>query len=214
MGRISIIFSVGILMMLFTTCAKDVYNPDVCFNKNVLPVFVSNCTTSRCHNSTDHKAGYDLSNYDGIMKGVKAKHPLFSQVFNSIKGNNPSMPPRSYPKLSTKDVTYIKIWIEMGANNTTNCGGGVCDTTNFSYSNRINPIMQSWCVGCHNPGNAGGGINLSDYAGASGTTSINRMIGSLKHLSGYSAMPKGGNQLSDCDINAIQKWINNGYPNN
>ncbi|HEY4799683.1 MAG TPA: c-type cytochrome domain-containing protein, partial [Bacteroidia bacterium] len=89
------------LSLLLVTCTKDSYNPDVCFSKNVLPIFVSNCTMSGCHNSADHKAGLDLSNYDGIMNGVTPKHPLFSSVYNSVSGNNPSMPPRKYPKLNS-----------------------------------------------------------------------------------------------------------------
>ena len=200
------------LLVFITTCTKDVYNPDVCFNENVLPVFVSNCTMSGCHNSKDKTSGYDLSNYNGIMKGVKAKHPYRSEVFNSITGNNPSMPPRSYTKLNNKEVSYIKIWIEMGALNNSNCGA--CDTTKYTFSNRVNPIMQSWCVGCHNVSNSGGGINLSDYAGVAKSITANRFLGSIKHLPGYSPMPQNGGQISLCDINAIEKWINSGYPNN
>src|ERR1035437_5413349 len=200
------------LWMFFSTCAKDVYNPDVCFNENVLPVFISNCTMSGCHNSTDNVGGYDLTSYEGIRKGVTPTHPLMSELYNSIRGNKPSMPPRSNPNLSSKNVTYVKIWIEMGANNTSNCS--ICDTTNFSYSNKIQPVLQSWCVGCHNSGNAGGGVNLSDYTNATTKTVITRIVGSIKHMQGYYAMPKSGSQLPDCDINAIEKWIKNGYPNN
>lgn len=210
--KISTLFAVFTLI-IFSTCTKDVYNPDVCFNDNVLPIFISNCTMSGCHNAKDHKAGYDLTNYDGIKKGITPKHPLFSNLYNSIKGNNPSMPPRSYPKLKALEVTYVKIWIDMGALNSSNCGGA-CDTSKHSYSSRINPIMQTWCVGCHNASNAGGGINLADYTGATTTTALNRLIGSIKHTQGYSAMPQGGNQLSSCDIGAIEKWVNNGHPNN
>ncbi|MFY8185634.1 MAG: hypothetical protein ACOVLD_06160, partial [Bacteroidia bacterium] len=53
-----------------TTCTKDVYVPNTCFKEDILPIFVSNCTMSGCHNSIDKKEGYDLSNYDGIMTGV------------------------------------------------------------------------------------------------------------------------------------------------
>jgi hypothetical protein len=42
----------------------------------------------------------------------------------------------------------------------------------------------------------------------------NKLLGSLKHLSGFSAMPKNASQLSLCDITAIEKWIAAGYPNN
>jgi mono/diheme cytochrome c family protein len=100
----------------------------------------------------------------------------------------------------------------MGAKNTSNCSA--CDTSNFSYSNKIKPALQSWCVGCHNGSNSSGGVNLSDYAGATNKTVINRIIGSIKHLPGYFAMPQSGSQLPDCDITAIEKWIKNGHPNN
>jgi hypothetical protein len=200
------------LLVFFTTCTKDVYNPDVCFNDNVLPIFISNCTMSGCHSSKHNEGGYDLTSYDGIMQGITPKHPALSEIFNSIKGKNPSMPPRSYPKLSNKDVSYIKIWIEMGAPNSSSCSG--CDTANFTFGKRVNPIIQSWCVGCHNSSNTGGGINLSDYAGVVGTVTSNRLLGSIKQLQGYSPMPKNGGQLSACDITAIEKWINSGTPNN
>ncbi len=211
MRRVASIFMFCLLILL-TTCTKNVYNPDVCFHENVLPIFISNCTMNGCHNSTEFKGGFDLTNYDGIMQGIKAKHPLMSELYNSIRGNNPSMPPRSNTPLSSHDITYIKLWIEMGAPNSSNCNA--CDTSNYSYSNRINPIFQNWCVGCHNANYSSQGINLSDYAGASNPIVINRIVGSIEHSPGYFAMPQSGSQLSQCDINAIVKWINNGHPNN
>ncbi len=202
----------SILTIMLSACTYDVYNPDVCFQENVLPIFVSNCTMSGCHNSNDRKAGYDLSNYDGIMKGVVAKHPLRSEVYRSITGIRPSMPPGRYPSLTRKEVSYIDIWIKMGAKNSTNCNG--CDSTNYTYTNRIQPFLNTWCVGCHSTSNAGGGYDLSTYSGVVVSITKSRLMGTLKHLSGFSPMPKNANQLSDCDINAVQKWIAAGYLNN
>ncbi|MBI4945724.1 MAG: c-type cytochrome [Bacteroidetes bacterium] len=199
-------------LLLLTTCRKDVYNPDVCFNENILPIFISNCTMSGCHNSIDKEEGYDLTNYDGIMQGISPKHPLTSTLYNAIRGKNPYMPPNSNPKLSSKDVAYVKIWIEMGAQNTSNCNE--CDTSSFSFNNRIQPVFQSWCVGCHNSSNAGGSVILTDYANATSTKALDKMLGSIKHLQGYYAMPKSGSQLPPCEINAIEKWLNQGHPNN
>ncbi len=196
--------------MLYTTCTSDAYNPDICFQENVLPIFVTKCSMTDCHNSTDHKGGYDLSNYDGIMQGVKAKHPLESAVYNTIRGNNPSMPRGQ--KLEQKDITYIKIWIKMGAQNSSNCKS--CDTTAFTFNGRIKPLMDNWCIGCHNATSAGGGYNLTDYNGVVSAITNSRLLGVLNHLSGYSPMPKNTNKLADCDINAVTKWVNAGYPNN
>jgi mono/diheme cytochrome c family protein len=42
----------------------------------------------------------------------------------------------------------------------------------------------------------------------------NKLLGSIKHLQGFSQMPKNGGQISQCEIDAIEKWVNAGYPNN
>ena len=195
-----------------TTCTKDVYVPNTCFKEDILPIFVSNCTMSGCHNTIDKKEGYDLSNYDGIMTGVKVGKPNSSEIFHSISGNDPEMPEKPYPKLSKQDVTKIKSWIQMGAKNSSNCTD--CDTTNYTYSGRVNPIIQTWCKGCHSATSPGGGINLSSYSGVVSSIPNNQLLGSIKHVSTFSAMPKGTAQLSQCDIDAVEKWINAGFPNN
>ena len=196
-------------IVLFTTCTKDIYSPNACFQEDVLPIFISNCTYSGCHNSKSRES-FDLTTYEGIMKGVTPKHPLLSDIYTSINGNNPSMPQSPYPQLSKKDVYTIKVWIQMGARNTSNCR--TCDTTNFTYSARIKTIMQTWCVGCHNSGNSGGGFDLSNINGVISANTNNKLLGSIKHLPGYFQMPQNAGQLQQCDITAIQKWITAGYP--
>jgi hypothetical protein len=167
---------------------------------------------SGCHSAKDTKAGFDLTTYEGIMKGVKPNHPLLSEVYKVIKGNNPSMPEKPYPKLNARDVSIIKLWINMGAQNTYNCSN--CDTSNFTYSSRVKNIMNTWCKGCHNPSSAGGGFDLSTYNGVAASVANNKLLGSIKHLTGFIPMPQGGGQIPMCDIDAIAKWINAGFPNN
>lgn len=199
--------------ILFTyTCTKDVYAPDACFQENILPIFVSNCTMSGCHNSKDKADEYDLSTYEGIMKGIVAKHPLQSEVYSVISGKNPSMPASPYSKLKEVDVALIKVWINAGAKNSSNCYA--CDTTDFTYSGRVKPFLDTWCVGCHSGSNPSGAVNLSNYNGVASAVSGNKLMGSLKHEPGFFAMPPSGSKISTCQINAIQKWVNAGYPNN
>ena len=201
-----------VLVVTLSDCTSDVYNPDVCFQENILPIFVSNCATTGCHNSIDKAEEYDLTSYEGIMKGVVANHPSRSEVYKVISGNNPSMPTENYPKLSNKDVSYIKLWIDMGAKNTSNCSS--CDTMSFTYSARIKPLITTWCVGCHSSGSSGGGFNLSNYSGVSAVVATGQFLGSIQHASGFSAMPKNASKLSDCDIKVIEKWIAAGYIDN
>jgi hypothetical protein len=196
-------------LVVFSTCTNTSYNPDVCFQEKVLPIFISKCSMSGCHNSIDKEAGYDFSNYEGIMKGVKPGHPLFSEVYKVIKGNNPSMPVGG--KLTKSEVSIIKDWINMGAHNTSNCTS--CDTTSITYTSSIKPLFTNWCVGCHSATNANGGYDFSVYSGIKKSITDGRLIGSIKQEAGYSPMPPG-NKLSDCDRSKIEKWVNAGYPNN
>lgn len=208
MKKIIIIALIGSLLS-FTTCIKDIYSPNACFQEDVLPIFITNCTFSGCHGSKSRES-YNLTTYDGIMQGITPKHPLLSEIYTSINGNNPSMPQSPYSKLSSKDVHTIKVWIQMGARNTSNCRS--CDTTIFTYNAKIKTIMQTWCVGCHNSGNSGGGYDLSSSGGVISAVANNKLLGSINHQVGYSAMPKNAGQLSSCDIKAIEKWITAGYP--
>jgi len=211
MKRYLIIALAGVATLL-TTCSKTVYNPDVCFQEDVLPIFITNCSMPECHSTQEHEAGFDFSNYDGIRNAVKPNHPLESKAYTTVNGNNPSMPRSPYPKLTTKQVNIIKIWINMGANNTSNCKS--CDTTNFTFNNRIKVIMDAWCIGCHSATNSSGGYDLSTYTGVVNSITGNKLLGSLQHAAGYSPMPKNTSALAPCDVIAIGKWINSGYPNN
>lgn len=205
--RIPILLAV---LFLFSTCGYNTVDPGICFQENVLPIFVSKCSMSGCHNSKDHEAGYDLSTYEGIMKGVKANHPFQSEVYTTIRGNNPEMPRGQ--KLSSLEVDYIKIWIKTGAQNTSNCLS--CDTIDYSYTTRIEPLFTNWCKGCHNASTAGGGFDFSSYSGVAAAVNGNKLMGSINHLNGFAAMPQNADKMNDCSIKAIQKWVDNGFPNN
>lgn len=209
---VSILLLCG-LSILLTTCTKHVASPDNCFNQSILPVFIVNCAQSGCHDATSKRAGYNLTSYDGIMKGIKKNHALQSEIYREIRGNNPSMPPKGYSKLSSRDVLKIKNWINFGAPQDNFCSD--CDTTLFGYTNRVEKIVQTWCVVCHKPGNTSGNIDLSNYSGVASAikSNNNAFLNSILHAPGYSPMPKGA-KLGDCEINAIKKWISGGYPEN
>ncbi|MBL7931285.1 MAG: hypothetical protein JNL60_05270 [Bacteroidia bacterium] len=200
------------LTLVLSTCTKDIYAPSTCFPKNILPIFVSNCAMSGCHNSKDKEGGYDLSNYEGIMKGVVPHHPLLSEVYKEIKGKNPSMPEDPYPKLSAADVNLIKLWINAGAYSSRYCSG--CDSSDYTYSHGVSPILNSWCVNCHNPGNKSGNVDLSSYPGVSAVAVDKRLSGSINHRSGFSPMPQSGYMMDQCNIRIIEKWLEAGHPEN
>lgn len=90
-------------------------------------------------------------------------------------------------------------------------------TTTTSYSEDIAPILDVNCYSCHRENvyqTLGSGINLSDYNVVASKATDGSLLGSVSHESDYTAMPLNGEKLSDCKIELIQKWINDGAQNN
>jgi len=185
------------------TCSADT----VYFSNTVLPMIVSNCATTGCHDSATHREGLILTNYNKIKGEVSPGNPSGSRLFTVISSGK--MPPAG--KLSATQIAALSQWITQGALNNT-CRGG-CDTATFTYSGAVSSIMSTYCVGCHNANSLGGGIDLSTYAGVV-SAATGKLMGAVNQLSGYYAMPLGGTKLSDCQITQIQKWINAGKTNN
>ncbi len=196
-------------------CGNNKAVPDVCFTKNIQPIFVTKCGMSGCHSGSGggHGEKMNFTTYEGIMKKVKANYPLLSEAYTKCTGKNPEMPPKGYTKLSETELQYIKYWIHTGAKNS-DCTSA-CDTLTLSFSGRIKPLLDTWCLGCHSASNAGGGYDFSTYEGVRTAIAPNsRLLGCIEQQTGYSAMPQNGGKLSDCDIIAVKKWIEAGYPNN
>lgn len=91
-----------------------------------------------------------------------------------------------------------------------------CDTSNIKYATHITPILNKNCAlsDCHNATSKAGGISYETYAETLISVNDGKLMNSIKHVSGFSQMPKGGGKMSDCDINKIQSWINKGALNN
>nr|WP_294858551.1 hypothetical protein [uncultured Fluviicola sp.] len=76
----------------------------------------------------------------------------------------------------------------------------VCDGTNATYNNTVKSIVNSNCVSCHS--------SYSSYSGLSGITGSGLFT---QHVLTDQDMPKGSSLSSD-QLNKIQCWVNNGYP--
>jgi len=87
-----------------------------------------------------------------------------------------------------------------------------CDTLNMTYSSNIKPIIDNNCVSCHQTSNPSGGVLLDSYEQVVIHVDNGRLIGAVNHDPGFSPMPQGGNKLSDCNLNKIRAWINDGSP--
>lgn len=97
-----------------------------------------------------------------------------------------------------------------------------CDTVNIKYSVEIKAILDANCRNCHGPDpseNINSGINLYDYSQISyfaldGNCDVGSLASAVTRNGCVSFMPKGQPKLSDCDINKIVSWVNDGAPDN
>mgnify|MGYP003630672752 CR=1 FL=1 len=89
-----------------------------------------------------------------------------------------------------------------------------CLTENMSYQSDIKSILTQNCAtsGCHVGPNGIGGLDLSTYTSAQRIAADGEMMGRINNTNGPLMPPTG--KLSDCDIDKIQSWINDGAQNN
>ncbi len=193
-----------------------VCDPDtVYFQQDVLPLIVSNCAMSGCHDAASAQEGVVLTDYASIIQtgDVKAGQPNNSELYEVLVETNPDkiMPPPP-ASLTAAQIQLIKTWIKQGAKNNS-CESG-CDTSSYSFSGTIQPLLQNFCLGCHSGSSAPAYVHLDSHAGVVAALSNNRLIGAVKHQTGYTAMPPSGNGMSDCQIRQLELWIAAGAPNN
>lgn len=192
-----------------STCSPDT----VYFQQAILPILVSNCAVPGCHDATSHQEGYVFTNYQNVMKVVRPGRPGDSDLYEVITENDPDdrMPRPPRPPLTQAQIALIEKWIRQGAKNNS-CVSG-CDTSNVRFAATIQPLLQTYCTGCHSGTNASGGINFTTYAGVKSQIDNGKLMPAINHT-GPKPMPLGGSKLSDCNIAKFSIWIRNGAPNN
>ena len=187
-------------------CSHDT----VYFRNSVLPVIISGCAKTGCHDETKHRADLTLENYSQIMALVTPFDPQGSKLYKVLfSGSGERMPPVTPLVMDQKSIIYW--WIAQGAFNN-KCDSAGCDSTDVTYTTSIYPITNAWCTGCHGGSKPANGLSLETYDEVVACANSGRLMGAIRHEPGYSAMPKGGEMLSTCDINLFQKWINIGTP--
>lgn len=187
-------------------------DPDtVYFERDLLPIFVSNCAMSGCHNTeTDANKDVQLTDYDNIRKHVEPGDPEGSDIYEMITEEDADdRMPKGGPPLASNQIQLIKKWIEQGAQNL-HCEDSTCDTSNVTFAATVHPIFHQTCVGCHNATTANAGFDFSTYAGVNASINAGKLMGAINHESGFKPMPQNGNKLDQCKIDQIRIWIDAG----
>lgn len=193
-------------------------DPDTVYFKNtILPLLVSSCGVSGCHDAGTAEEGVVLVDYAQILAtgGIKPGNPSDSELYEVITESDPDkvMPPPPRNALNAEQIDFIYKWILQGARDNS-CSQTECDTINVTFSATIQPIIQNSCLGCHSGAAPSGGVRLENHSDVLAVANNGKLLGSIRHEQGYSAMPKNGAKLDECYITQIEKWIENGAPNN
>lgn len=190
-------------------CAASI----ISFQHEVLPILISSCAYSGCHDAASHKEGVVLDSYAKVMRTVNPGKASRSKLYRSItSGGEEFMPPRPAAPLNADQIATIRDWIDQGANNT-DCGTP-CDAGKSSFAADIFPMLQNYCVGCHSSNRTEGNVNLGTYQNIRRYAESGALIGTISHDAYYPAMPPSGSKLSDCRITQLKKWIDEGMQNN
>jgi hypothetical protein len=185
----------------------------ICFDTAILPLIVSNCAMSGCHDAITRADGYDLSSYNKIVsKGVISGNYKGSKIYTEIASG--SMPPKPRIALKSTQAQLIADWIQQGAKQVTCAGNSMPTTTTISYVQHISPLLQLNCTGCHSAAVPSGNVDLSTYTAVKKYVATGQLYGSVAHLVGYKPMPSTVSKLSDCQISVIKSWIDAGAANN
>ncbi len=190
-------------------------DPDsVYFTNDILPIFLSSCAITGCHDAQTHEEGLVLTNYQNIRQGIKPFNPGESKFYKvmTLPETDDLMPldpatGKGY-YLPQEQLDLIKNWILQGApqNECTSCV-----SENISYAINIKPIVNRSCAtssGCHGTGSTNGVLNSFDQVKNWADNGLlrNRVLDKKD-------MPPGGG-LTACDIDMIRIWLDEGSRNN
>lgn len=192
-------------------------DPDtVYFQNEILPLILSSCATTDCHDKFGEEQEIVFTDYASIIEygEIRPFDAEESELYEKIMETDPDdvMPPPPASPLTSDQKNKIKKWINQGAKN--NSCDEDCDTTNVTYSGTIWPIIELSCFGCHSGPEPSGGIALTSYASITQVANNGKLFGAINHENGFSAMPKNAPKLSDCKIDQVKIWIEDGTPNN
>lgn len=240
------IISVLFILTLFITSwtidseVNKISDDEVCFERDVLPIFQNNCALSGCHNSESRKEGFVFDSYESITTSNKGRAIIpynlkRSKVYKKITEdtNDDRMPPPPNPPLTGAEISIINKWIMAGAPNS-KCGDAGKINQDIKSGNDsittppdvivldincdtlnltykdVQPIIEKNCYKCHS-GNAPDDLfNLETYSQVKEKGEAGKLFGAINHLPGFTAMPRKAPKLQGCDLAKLNSWINSG----
>jgi hypothetical protein len=221
--------SILIVVILVFSCTHEPSGIDdirtICFDTEVLPIFLSSCATNNCHDATAQE-GLRLDSYEGILAGVYPGNSGNSEIYESIIDRGEDRMPPDHP-ISLDARMLIRIWIDQGADEV-NClvqsdsipGDSIPIDTSWinplvCFERDILPVFQSSCAttGCHDPISRLEGYDFSTYAGileeiTPGDPGASKIYEKITEDEPQDIMPPPPyDPLAQAEIDSIYRWI-------
>ncbi len=176
--RVVVFYGWNSLILLLASCllssckhapALSTDFPEICFEGEVLTIFLNSCSMTGCHDgSSDNE--YVLDNYidisDAVISGKPYKSPAYRAII-STAGERRMPPDRP---LSLENRTIIRLWIEQGAR-LTSCPDTTSQPPGYvnplaCFSRDILPSLVSGCAmtGCHDAVTHKEGYTFTGYS--------------------------------------------------
>jgi mono/diheme cytochrome c family protein len=89
-----------------------------------------------------------------------------------------------------------------------------CNTTFVTFQLTIRPILNNNCIVCHSGESPANGLDYTKYSDVLMVASDGRLVGAINHRAGFEPMPRFAPKLPSCEIQKIEKWVNEGALNN
>ncbi len=158
----------------------------LCFERDILPIFISSCAKSGCHDAVSRQDGFAFTSWQTItsrkfVPGRPDKTELYEKI--TADRHDKRMPPNT--RLTQQQIALIRTWIEHAAPNTVNCTTGGCDSAQHLYSTSVKPVLANNCKECHNSSFASGGYFFENYNTTPAVISSGRFLGAVKQQGGY-----------------------------
>ncbi|MCH2043169.1 MAG: hypothetical protein MK212_03455 [Saprospiraceae bacterium] len=190
--------------------STDVGTPDdlcpntmVTYTENIQGLFERKCANSGCHNSNDAAAGLRVDSYTSILATINAGS-FEDKIVNG--GHTPAL------SLLQPELDLINCWKVDGYSE------GTPDTCVGDYSyNKIQPILQNHCGGCHNATTPQAGVDVTSYAGMASsisTASSSTSSFELRVLIQKNMPPNGSPPLTQSELDSLDCWRKAGFPEN
>lgn len=167
-----------------------------------------------CHDGT--RGQINLNDYDSTMRQVTPESPDESRLYNVLVSGD--MPKNRSP-LSSVEIDFVKKWILAGAPKSVR---GTTTTTTLEpqslYDQIQTEIFDKSCIGCHNPDDFEGKLDLTSYeALMENAIETKRVIPGnpteslLFKMTNSEQMPPGLRPKLTTDLKEkLNSWITNG----